>query len=383
MKILNLFKKQRIKEVDDFIVDVIEGEIKDMGIIEETLRNFQKKYSKYNIDDELSKKFESKIIQLRKNSKSINDIELSNKIKGKSLLSLIDDYTVIDIETTGLSTKFDKIIELSAIKVRNGKIISEYSKLVNPMLKIDRFIEELTGITNKMLSKEKSIEYVIDSFIEFIGTDVILGHNINFDIQFINQALEELSLNPLCNDYVDTLRLSRKVYKEFPNHKLSTLVELHGLTRDKHRALVDCMLTHQIYERIVQKIKKEGIKLSSKKSSQYQMYDLSELKPSDNPIHNDHYFANKSVCFSGDLVQFQRVEAAQLVVNLGGKVLNGVNKNLNILVLGNDKCDMSDENELSTKHKKALQLKNQGVDIDIIGESKFIEYINGYKNIEN
>ncbi len=382
MNILNLFKKQRIKEVDDLVIGVIEGKIKDLGVIEETLKKFQKKYSKYNIDDELSKEFESKIVHLRMNLKSINDIEPSKKIKGNSLLSLIDDYTVIDIETTGLSTKTDKIIELSALKVRNGKIISEYSRLVNPIIKIDRFIEELTGITNKMLSKEKSIEFVIESFIEFIGPDIILGHNINFDIQFINQALEELSLNLLLNDYIDTLRMSRKVYKEIPNHKLSTLIEFHGLTRDKHRALVDCILTHQIYQRIVKKVKKEGINLSSKKSRLYQKYDLSELKPNYDLIQDDHYFANKSVCFSGELVQFQRVDAAQLVINHGGKVLSGVNRNLNILILGDDEYDKSDENDLSIKHKKALQLKNQGVNIDIIGESKFAEYINGNKNSE-
>ena len=125
--------------------------------------------------------------------------------KGISTIDIINDYCVIDIETTGLDSKYDEIIEISALKVRNNKVIDQYTNLVKPKQRIfvdndekdfcvengekvkyiDEFITDLTGITNQMLQNAPNISEVLPSFNEFVKDDVLIGHNVNFDINFL------------------------------------------------------------------------------------------------------------------------------------------------------------------------------------------------------
>ena len=100
--------------------------------------------------------------------------------KGESLLRLPDDnYTVIDIETTGLDPSFDEIIELAAIRVRDGVITDSFSSLVKPSHEVSDFISALTGINNDMLSDAQAIYDVLPKYIDFIGDDIIIGHNVS------------------------------------------------------------------------------------------------------------------------------------------------------------------------------------------------------------
>lgn len=168
--------------------------------------------------------------------------------KGDSLIDCLDDYTIIDIETTGLDPTNDKIIELAALKVRDNKIVNNYSTLINPKIEIDTFITELTGITNEMLKNAPVIEEKLQEYIDFIGEDIIIGHNINFDINFIYDCYEKYFNSFLFNDYIDTLRLSRDFIKDTPNHKLKTLSEKFNINYDNaHRALNDCYITNNLY----------------------------------------------------------------------------------------------------------------------------------------
>lgn len=105
--------------------------------------------------------------------------------KGKSLLDSIDNYIVIDLETTGLDPSYDEIIEFAAVRVENGAIISEFQSLVKPSFPIDGFITELTGITNEMLSSAPSVDTVLPSFLDYVGQSTIVAHNANFDVNFL------------------------------------------------------------------------------------------------------------------------------------------------------------------------------------------------------
>ena len=147
---------------------------------------------------------------------SIND-DHKKKIKrnkGKSCLLFPDNYTVIDIETTGLDSRYNSIIEVAAIRVRNNNIASTFSSLVKPdqyyvldksefdsdyldctdfllddenngFYYIDSFITELTGITNKMLFDSPEPKAVLNDFLKFLGDDLLIGHNVIFDINFL------------------------------------------------------------------------------------------------------------------------------------------------------------------------------------------------------
>ena len=109
---------------------------------------------------------------------------MSQNKKGKSLLAFPLDYTVVDLETTGLDPTIDGIIELGAIRVRGGHPVEEYSSLIDPGFELDEFIVSLTGITNDDLSSAPDILQALPSFLDFLGDDPIVGPNVGFDLGF-------------------------------------------------------------------------------------------------------------------------------------------------------------------------------------------------------
>jgi len=168
--------------------------------------------------------------------------------KGKSLIEDLDNYTVVDIETTGLNWKFNKILEISALKVRNHKVIAEFSELINPHEPIPRFIKNLTGITDEMVKEALELDVVLRKFQEFLADDIIVGHNVNFDVNFLYDNFYFILGETLSNHFVDTLRIARKLLPELRHHRLDDLTSFFGIElRDKHRALNDCLLTNKVY----------------------------------------------------------------------------------------------------------------------------------------
>lgn len=174
--------------------------------------------------------------------------------KGEYLTDFPSDYTVIDIETTGLSSIYNEIIELSALKVRNDKVIDKFSQLIKPSGRISSFISRLTGISNELVKDANSIENVLPAYLEFISDDIVLGHNVNFDINFIYDNLKKHHNKEFNNNYIDTMKISRK-YLRLESHSLSSLAKHYKVdTSGHHRALNDCMITLNIYK----KLKKEN-----------------------------------------------------------------------------------------------------------------------------
>jgi len=175
------------------------------------------------------------------------------KYKGKSLIKDLSDYTVLDIETTSLDSFNGEILEISAIKVRGKEEVEYFSEIIKTEEPIGFFTTELTGITNSMMQKEgKDLIYVLNSFIDFLRDDIIIGHNVNFDINFIYDSLENNLNKYLSNDYIDTLRISRKVLPQLRHHKLDNLIDYFNLEkRNEHRALNDCILTNKVYINLV------------------------------------------------------------------------------------------------------------------------------------
>lgn len=168
--------------------------------------------------------------------------------KGRNLLKFVPDFTVIDMETTGRSNHFYDITEVSAIRFRNYRKVESFSTLIKSRNTILPYVVSLTGITDTMLTEAPTIEAIIEMFVSFIGHDIILGHNVNFDLNLIYDAYHAIHHKTLSNDYVDTLRISRLLNKDSVNHKLETLCCYFGVARDTgHRALVDCDQTAQIY----------------------------------------------------------------------------------------------------------------------------------------
>ena len=169
--------------------------------------------------------------------------------KGHSLIKNLNDYTVLDIETTSLDSFIGEIVEISAIKVRDKKEIATFSELIKTENRLGAFTTRLTGITNEMVQNEgKDLIYVLQQFKEFLDRDIIVGHTVNFYIKFIYDSMYKNMNEYLTNDFVDTLRISRKVLPNLRHHKLDNLIDYFNLVkRDEHRALNDCVLTNQVY----------------------------------------------------------------------------------------------------------------------------------------
>lgn len=164
----------------------------------------------------------------------------------------VPDYTVFDFETTGLSTAYDAVIEISAVKVRAGEIIDEFSTLINPGREIPWGASSVNGITDEMVAFEPYMQDVLPRFMNFVGNDVLVGHNIRcFDMKFLWRDCEKYLCSIPGNDYIDTLRLAKAVVKGPENYRLTTLAEYYGIsTKGAHRALQDCIMNQRVFEAI-------------------------------------------------------------------------------------------------------------------------------------
>ncbi len=168
--------------------------------------------------------------------------------KGQSLLDRIDSYTVIDLETTGLDTRTSDIIELGAVRVENGEVTGTFSELVNPGYPLPPFITELTGITDEMLEDRPSIEILLPRYLCFLGGSIVIGHNVNFDVNFLYDKSMRYLDEPFSNDFIDTMRLSRLLFPEEEHHRLLDLVRRFRVPAPvSHRALADVLQTNAVY----------------------------------------------------------------------------------------------------------------------------------------
>ena len=158
-------------------------------------------------------------------------------------------FVVVDLETTGGSSRKDAITEVGAVKVRGGEVLGEFQTLVDPGGPVPPMITVLTGITDAMLVGAPTIGQVLPSFLEFAGfgpTTVLVAHNARFDVGFLRAAADQLTLPWPSPTIVDTVALGRAVVTkdEAPNHKLATLAALFGAsTAPDHRALHDARAT--------------------------------------------------------------------------------------------------------------------------------------------
>lgn len=164
------------------------------------------------------------------------------------------NYTVIDLETTGLDPLENRIIEFGAVQVRNGKVTETYSQLIRITEPLSQEIEKLTGITVELLEKEGVAEKEgLDAFLEFIGEDQLLLYNASFDMNFLIQACLRYGYPTPENHCMDVLPLAKKKIRLMPNYKLSTVANHLGLEKQEHRALADCMLTKAVFVKLNEK----------------------------------------------------------------------------------------------------------------------------------
>ena len=298
-------------------------------------------------------------------------IKPSRSNKGRSLLAFVDDFVVIDLETTGLDPEYDEIIEFGAIKVIDGKIDSTFSMLVKPSNIIRDYIAELTGISNDMVENSPAANEALPHFLEFVGSYVVVAHNANFDINFLYDNCNSHLQRPFANDFIDTMRLTRRIYPNLQYYKLEKTAHALDLPSSTfHRALGDCHVTLDLYNHLRSYVNENNLDVDSL----LKPWSARDITATTTMFDSNHQLYGKTCVFTGTLDKMTRKEAMQTVVNIGGKCADNVTKKTNYLILGaSDYSKIKDGK--SSKQKKAEQFKLSGLDIEIISENVFYDMI--------
>lgn len=279
--------------------------------------------------------------------------------RGVGLFAFPDSYVVIDIETTGLSPNNCEIIELSALKVENNEIIDTFSSLVKPTAPIPEFIQELTGITNEMVSNAPIISEVLPSYLNFLGENILIGHNVTFDIGFIRYNCEKHLNCGLSNDYVDTLRISKKLIKNIDNHKLGALAVHFGIPQEAaHRALDDCRTTNELFSHL-------------KRLNTQAEQDFVSLFENVEPV-----LAGKTIVFKGVTAFCSLDSYCTICEKAGGNGTDVFYRSADYLVFGKTTYAKYKRGDYSEKMLKAIELEKEGT-LKILSEPEFLKLL-GY-----
>ena len=152
---------------------------------------------------------------------------------------MLKSYVAFDIETTGLSPEHNEIIEIGALKVREGKVVDRFIRFIEPETGIPPMITQLTGITNDMVEGAGNCGEVLPEFLEFCEQDTLIGHNVQFDFSFVKTKAKELGYT---YDHmgIDTLKIAKVVHADLPSRKLGALCEYYHIENAAaHRAYHD------------------------------------------------------------------------------------------------------------------------------------------------
>ncbi|WP_438463050.1 3'-5' exonuclease [Marinomonas sp. PE14-40] len=177
-----------------------------------------------------------------------------------------DTLVILDFETTGLSPdQGDRAIEIGAVKLSEGQVVAEFQALMNPGFRVSSFIEDYTGISNRLLSQAAPCAEVMSDFTDFIGKDNLIAHNASFDRRFLDAELARLSLD-YQGEFACSLLLARRIFQDAPNHKLGSLVGFANIPveGDFHRALYDAQMTAKVWLAMLESI-----------GERYGLFDLS------------------------------------------------------------------------------------------------------------
>ncbi len=167
------------------------------------------------------------------------------------VIKMTESYVCIDLETTGLNPKRDKIIEIGAVRVEHNKIVEKWETFVNPNRKLEERVVELTGIHDNQLQQAPEIEEALPKLFELTNDMVLLGHSVMFDYAFLKKAAVDHKMS-FERSGIDTLKIARKYLAGLESRKLGYLCRYYGICHNAHRALGDAEATVKLYRRLAE-----------------------------------------------------------------------------------------------------------------------------------
>lgn len=317
-------------------------------------------------------------ISIRFGIKLFNKKKLKPKPKSKAkepindtgkTINIPTDYIVLDTETTGLSPRYDDIIEIGAIKIKNGVVVDRFHTYCKPLRKINN--TDIHNITNEMVENYKYSKYYMNDLINFTEGLPILIYNARFDTQMINVQLEE----NLKNDIIDILKLA-KDYDIRDNYKLENIKNDLGINNISHNAISDCETTKCYYDHLIQNYKISELpvfhsnNVEDIKRARLLTYADKLLKVyiPDQVIENEK-LKDKIVVFTGELDSMSRFDAGKKVIENGGVFHPRIIMKANYLVVG-----YLDEETDKIRRARCYN-EEKGSNIKIINEEEFLKLL--------
>ncbi len=208
-----------------------------------------------------AKKYQMKMIYGVELSVISPDLELVKNARSADLSQA--EYISFDLETTGLSCQFDEITEFGAVKISRGEIVDRFQTFVKPSAPIPDAVVRLTHITNEMVRDAPDIATVMPEILAFFGDDVLVAHNAEFDIGFMNEALKKMGRPPLANPYIDSLPLARAMLKPMKSYRLGAIARAYKVSYDDevaHRADYDAEVLGRVVLMMFHQLLQEGVR---------------------------------------------------------------------------------------------------------------------------
>jgi DNA polymerase III epsilon subunit family exonuclease len=216
-----------------------------------------------HVDDELAGLLVADLIRNDRRFKIENyTVELLQDDRQSRLLKDLD-FVVVDVEATGAKTPPNRLIELGAYRIRDGRIADKFLSLVNPEIPIPRFVASLTGISNEMVRRAPVFAELAPQWLDFVSDSVLIAHNSNFDTSFLNHEISRVYPgHRMVNPHVCTVKLSRRVLPELLNHRLDTIADHFSIPiASRHRAGCDALATAEIFIQLLPKLEEtHGVK---------------------------------------------------------------------------------------------------------------------------
>lgn len=282
----------------------------------------------------------------------------------------LKDFIVLDTETTGLSKNVDKIVELCIIKIENNQPVEVFTTLLNPDRKIKAEASAVNGIYDKDVKRAPRFEELAPKIADMLGDNVIVGHNITFDLAFIQRQLKACGIKRQYR-YVDTLSYASSLIHDSLDHKLQTLLKYFNIDPGKaHRAEDDTLATFHLFEAL-RRYERRGPLANNKLKYCYYVPPINDIVPTVRFISTKNPLYDKNIVFTGDL-DIERLDAYQAAVNCGAILQDTVTPDTDYLVEGQQFVEIVGETGLSSKQRKARELNAEGkADIEFLTEAQF------------
>ena len=274
------------------------------------------------------------------------------------------DYVVLDVETTGIDRKNDRMVEIAILAVSNGNIVEQYQTLVNPGIPISPGAYSTHGISDADVASAPKAESIAADIAERLRGKTVVGHNVTFDLAFIETAFRDAGITEKLF-YIDTHSFSRKLFPTFPKYGLQDLLSLLHIEKEEaHRALGDVISTYRLFERCKDEWNRQAAETARQTRIQKEQETLERrTKYANSPLLDCVFVFTGNFTLPRDVI-----EATASTV--GALVRTAVSGKTDYLVVG-DTSDIPDRKKLV----KAAEIIEKGGKLQKITEAEYVAMI--------